>query len=183
MGVAGRLQRRWRADGFKFCFIGGLAVQRWSEPRNTRDVDATLFVGFGNERTVIESLLETLHGRIEKPLQFALQNRVLLVEDSQGYPIDLSLCAMPFEEAMVERATDELVDPSQNPIRLCSPSDLVILKTFAGRPQDWIDVRGTIVRSGDLLEWSLIDRELRVLLELKDELDSLDRLLQLRYSL
>ena len=29
--------RRWR-----FCFIGGLALQRWGEPRETVDVDLTL---------------------------------------------------------------------------------------------------------------------------------------------
>lgn len=29
-------------EGWEFCFIGGLAVQRWGEPRVTRDVDLTL---------------------------------------------------------------------------------------------------------------------------------------------
>ena len=31
-------EQKWR-----FCFIGGIAVQRWSEPRLTKDVDMTLF--------------------------------------------------------------------------------------------------------------------------------------------
>jgi hypothetical protein len=38
------LARQWR-----FCFIGGLAVQKWSEPRVTEDADVTLFTGFGGE--------------------------------------------------------------------------------------------------------------------------------------
>jgi len=33
-------------------------------------------------------------------------------------------------------------------VRTCSAEDLVVLKVFAGRPQDWIDVEGTIVRQG-----------------------------------
>jgi len=33
--------RRW-----KFCVIGGLAVQRWGEPRLTQDADLTLLTGF-----------------------------------------------------------------------------------------------------------------------------------------
>ena len=35
--------------GWRCCFIGGLAVQRWGEPRMTRDADLTLLTGFGSE--------------------------------------------------------------------------------------------------------------------------------------
>lgn len=38
-----------RAEGWRFCFIGGLALQRWGEPRETIDVDLTLLAGFGDE--------------------------------------------------------------------------------------------------------------------------------------
>ncbi len=38
--------RRW-----KFCVIGGLAVQRWGEPRLTQDADLTLLTGFEHEET------------------------------------------------------------------------------------------------------------------------------------
>jgi hypothetical protein len=31
------------------CFIGGIAVQRWSQARVTSDVDLTLLTGFGGE--------------------------------------------------------------------------------------------------------------------------------------
>jgi hypothetical protein len=31
-----------RAQGWRFCFIGGIAVQRWGEPRFTADADLTL---------------------------------------------------------------------------------------------------------------------------------------------
>ena len=31
------VDRKW-----EFCFIGGVALQRWSEPRQTLDVDITL---------------------------------------------------------------------------------------------------------------------------------------------
>ena len=34
--------------GILFCFIGGTAYQRWGEPRQTSDVDATLMVEFGS---------------------------------------------------------------------------------------------------------------------------------------
>jgi hypothetical protein len=37
--------------------IGGLAVQRWGEPRLARDVDVSLLCGWGNEETVVDALL------------------------------------------------------------------------------------------------------------------------------
>jgi hypothetical protein len=183
VAAALRLQTGWIDKEIPFCFIGGLSVQRWSEPRYTRDVDATVFVGFGHEREMAQDILDTFHARIDDPLEFALLNRVLLIEDNRGCPIDLSLGAMPFELEMIERSTLELIDAEQDELRICSPSDLVILKTFAGRPQDWLDVRGTIVRSASLLDWELIEEELRVLLELKEEIDSLERLQSLRREL
>lgn len=45
------------AQGWQSCFIGGVAVQRWGEPRVTRDIDLTLLTGFGNEAPFIEKLL------------------------------------------------------------------------------------------------------------------------------
>jgi hypothetical protein len=38
-----------RAQGWQFCFIGAIAVQRWGEPRLTQDVDLTILTGFGGE--------------------------------------------------------------------------------------------------------------------------------------
>jgi hypothetical protein len=37
-------RHEWRS-----CFIGGIAVQRWGEPRVTRDIDLNLIAGFGGE--------------------------------------------------------------------------------------------------------------------------------------
>jgi hypothetical protein len=43
------LERFFGARGWRFCFIGGLAAQRWGEPRLTLDVHCTLLTGFGQE--------------------------------------------------------------------------------------------------------------------------------------
>ena len=40
--------RRW-----PFCFIGGIAVQRWGEQRSTDDVDLTLLTGFSGEEAFV----------------------------------------------------------------------------------------------------------------------------------
>ena len=46
-------QQKWR-----FCFIGGIAVQRWSEPRFTNDADLTLVCDFGDEDRFLTPLLQ-----------------------------------------------------------------------------------------------------------------------------
>lgn len=44
--VAHELQHVLEVKHRRFAFIGGLALQRWGEPRVTQDVDATVFTGF-----------------------------------------------------------------------------------------------------------------------------------------
>ncbi len=55
--TAAELQSLMNEHGWKFCFIGGLAVQVWAEPRYTKDVDLTLLTGFGREEPFIDVLL------------------------------------------------------------------------------------------------------------------------------
>ena len=61
----------------------------------------------------------------------------------------------------------------------CSAEDLVILKAFAGRAQDWIDVEGVIVRQGAALDRRLVLADLRPLLELKEDSTAEPKLLEL----
>ena len=51
---AADLQRFVRERQWRSCLIGGIAVIRWGEPRLTRDVDLTLFVGFGAEDSYVQ---------------------------------------------------------------------------------------------------------------------------------
>ncbi len=43
--AAAELQSVCENEGWRFCFIGGLAVQRWGEPRETVDVDLDIVLG------------------------------------------------------------------------------------------------------------------------------------------
>ena len=55
--AAEEVQSFCKKHGWRFCFIGGLAVQRWGEPRMTQDADLTLLTGFGNEEGFVDTLL------------------------------------------------------------------------------------------------------------------------------
>jgi len=60
---------------------------------------------------------------------------------------------------------------------------LIILKAFANRARDWQDIRGIMIRSGSQLDWRLIESELEVLANLKEEPEILDRLHNLQSEL
>ena len=70
--------------------IGGVAVQRWGEPRQTRDVDLTLFTGLGREEEFVDTSL--VHYAPRLPDAFAIGRRVLLVETTTGIPLDAQRC-------------------------------------------------------------------------------------------
>jgi hypothetical protein len=167
-----------RKLGIAFCVIGGTAYQRWGEPRQTTDVDATLLVEFGRELEVVRNLLKTYSSRIENAESFALQNRIVLLQSENGIGIDLSLGGLPYESRLIERSSLWKV-PRHGEIRTCSAEDLVVLKSFASRPQDWIDVEKVIIRQGPRLDRALIVEEIKPLAELKEEPEILSRLDQL----
>jgi hypothetical protein len=96
--AAGEVQDYCRLRHWRICFIGGLVLVRWGEPRQTQDADLTLLTGFGNEESYVRQILATFPPRRDDALEFALQNRVLLVTASNGTPVDISLAALPFED-------------------------------------------------------------------------------------
>ncbi len=156
--------RKWQ-----FCFIGGVAVQHWSEPRYTQDVDLTLFTGFGNESAYIDELLRHFLPRVPDPEIFFLQTRVALLYSKQGIGIDIALGAFSYEQEAVQRSTKIEIEKGAK-LRICTAEDLIIMKSFAARPLDWNDVRGVLVRQGTKnLDWPYIYRHLTVLAELKEE--------------
>ncbi len=172
------LERFFAARSWRFCFIGGLAVQRWGEPRLTLDVDCTLLTGFGQEERYVDELLAAFVGRGDRPREFALANRVLLLRGSSHVPLDIALGAMPFEERCVERASAFAIGETQS-LMMCSAEDLVVFKAFAGRDRDWLDIEGIVLRQAGALEADTIWHELLPLLELKGDAEAEPRLRRL----
>ena len=162
------VQEFCRARGFGFCFIGGLALQRWGEPRLTQDVDLTVISGFGREPEFADLFLSAFSPRIPDARAFALRHRVLLLLGLNGIPLDVALGAMPFEERAVSRSSPFAVAGGV-PLLTCSAEDLIVFKAFAGRAQDWIDIEGITLRQHRRLEEGLIWQELTPLLELKED--------------
>lgn len=144
--AAAQLQSVCEAEGWKYCIIGGLAVQRWREPRETADVDLTLLTGFRDETDFIATLTTRFEPRIERAADFARVHRVLLLRAPSGVGLDIALGGLPFEETIVSRSS-LFTFPPDVPLRTCSAEDLIVLKAFADRAKDWVDVEGVVIRT------------------------------------
>lgn len=164
--AAAELQSACLEHGWRFCIIGGLALQRWGEPRETVDVDLTLLTGFGGEERFVNLLLERFEPRMDGALSFALDRRVLLLRTKSGVGLDVALGGLPFEESVIARSS-LFPFPGGLSLRTCSPEDLIVLKAFAARPKDWLDIEGIIVRQTGKLDWPYIQSQLAPLAELK----------------
>jgi hypothetical protein len=163
-------ERQWR-----FCFIGGLALMRWGEPRFTQDIDLTLLTGFKREDEYVTELLKEFSPRVKDVESFASKNRVVLLRSAEGIGIDIALGGLTFEERAVERSSKFEYEEGFS-LRTCSAEDLLVMKAFAARDQDWVDVAGIVTRQGDKLNWSRIWDELKPLVELKGSPEILTRL-------
>jgi hypothetical protein len=106
LAAALEVQEFCRARSWRFCFIGGVAVQRWGNLRLTQDVDLTLLTGLGSEERFIDELLQRFIPRLVDARQFALTRRVFLARTSSGVDVDIALGAFPFEERSIERGSN-----------------------------------------------------------------------------
>lgn len=179
---AAQMQDMFTRRHWRFCFIGGVALQRWGEPRLTRDVDVCLLTGFGAEESFVDSLLEQYRGRIPKARTFALTRRVLLLMSDSGISIDIALGGLPYEETVVSRATPFEFLPGLR-LLTCSAEDLIVLKSFADRDRDWMDVETIIIRQQQGLDWPYIIEQLTPLCDIKESPAIMQRLEKIRLKI
>ncbi|MEO7270562.1 MAG: nucleotidyl transferase AbiEii/AbiGii toxin family protein [Vicinamibacterales bacterium] len=154
------------------CLIGGMALQRWGQPRFTADIDLTLLAPLGSEGQLIDELLGRLNARRPDARRQALDFRVLLLVASNGVSVDISLGALPFEEEVIQRAS-RWRQVAGVWLTTCSAEDLVIYKLVAARPQDLLDVTGVVQRQGRRLDIERIRRWCRLFADLKEDPDLL----------
>lgn len=154
------VHRFFTKEKIPYVLIGGIALQHWGEPRFTRDVDITILVNFGEEEVVIRKILSRFPSRISDALEFALKNRICLVQSKKGYEIDISLGIPGYEEELMNRAVEYKLIKGHF-VRICSAEDLIIHKSIAGRPQDLTDIESIIIRQGDKLDTEYIQKWLK----------------------
>lgn len=182
IGAAWQAQEQLSGAGFRFCFIGGLALLRWGEPRYTQDIDLSVLCPYGEELATARRLAQLFQPRFAGAIEFTLESRVFLARTADGTPVDIALGAIDFELRCIERAS--AFDFGGN-MRLftCSAEDLIVMKVFANRERDWPDVEAVITHRASALDWELIERELTPLLPLQGGEPAWKRLGELRLRL
>ena len=163
------------AISWRFCFIGGVAVQRWGEPRVTQDVDLTILAELGREERFADALLERFPRRRHDAREFALRHRVLLLRTTDGIDVDIAFGALPFEERTVQRSSPWIWN-ADDALITCSAEDLIVHKAFAGRDLDWADVERVLTRQHGKLDLAQVREELQPLLDLEGEPEAMTRL-------
>lgn len=168
------------AAGLPHCLIGGVAVLRWGNPRQTTDFDLCVLTGWDGTDEVIDKLCGRFPARIPDAVEFARRNRVLLLRaPTLSIFFDVTLGALPFEEEMIHRSSLFEFAPDLM-LRTCSAEDLVIMKCFAGRAIDLMDVTGILQRQQGLLDLNHVRRwlqEIQDAIERTDLLGTFERLL------
>jgi hypothetical protein len=182
--VNGQFEAAWQLHRFlterriPYVIIGGIAVQRWGEPRLTIDVDLAILLPPGAEERWLREIAAAFPPRLKDAVAFALEHRVLPVEVPGAGPADLTLVLPGFEEEAIARAIDYDVGDGRR-VRLCTAEDLVVYKCVAGRPQDVLDVEGIVHRQGAALDAARIRRWLEEFARLTDDHEIVARFEQL----
>jgi hypothetical protein len=157
-------------------------VQFWGEPRLTFDIDLTVFTELSNEREFISKFLAKYRPKFSDADEFALTNRVLPLFTRSNTGIDVNLGGLSdinnaYGRSSYQRLTDKIS------LRVCSAEDLLIMKTIAGRPKDWLDVESVIIKQSNL-DWDYVDsslRELDLFPDIEDHIEKLHGLKQTFY--
>lgn len=160
------------AHDISYVLIGGIAVQHWSEPRFTRNIDATVIVQPGKEEEALAVLTSIFTPRIPDYIQFALKYRVIPLTSSQGVDLYISFGLPGYEETVLDRSVEVVIAGEAFPI--CSAEDLIIHKMVAGRPQDISDVQGVLLRQEYTLDFEYVAEWLKRFSELLEGPDLLE---------
>ena len=137
--------------------------------------DATVLTSYDYDEQVARELLSRFKSRHPDGLTFAMMNRVLLLEATNGVGLDVALGALEFEARAIQRSSFWEIAQGHS-LRTCSAEDLIVHKAFASREKDWMDINGILQRQGAAIKSFLIMEELRPLAELKGDISISERL-------
>ena len=122
----------------RYALIGGFAVAAWGVPRATHDLDFALALGAGDPLALSRHLgAEYQAGDADDPLRGAFQMAVT-VEDV-AIPVQLILLPSVWNTIIFREVATLSVFGCAVPV--VSWQSLILLKLYAGGPQDLLDAR------------------------------------------
>ena len=162
-----------RETGAPAMIVGGIAVIARGVPRQTVDIDATVWAEDLTPERVL-ALLERreIVSRIADPVAFARERQVLLLRHiPSGTPLEVILASLPFEREALSRATP--VDFKGVIVPVATAEDLIIYKAVAWRPRDQGDIERLLVIHGHMLD---LERVRRIVGDFADALEEPERI-------
>jgi hypothetical protein len=138
--VLSSLAEWFRDQHVPYAIIGGAAIGFLAQPRATQDIDAVTWLDLADMAGFVKSGARfDFFPRISDPIEFAFKSRVLLLQHNQTkIDVDISLGALPFEQELIERATE--FTTSELTVQIATPEDLIITKAVAHRKRDLLDI-------------------------------------------
>lgn len=140
--------------GLDAVLIGGQARNFWAEPRATMDYDFTVAADAEAFRRLRESL--GAHGfrtvRDQGPTQSSGPDFVQMVNTETGEAIDLQAAKTAFQAELIERGVR--ID-SEQPLRVATVEDLLVLKLIANRKKDQNDL--IELAALEAVDWSYVE--------------------------
>jgi hypothetical protein len=123
-----------------YAVIGGLSLSILAQPRPTLDIDLVVWLEPDNWERLLKSAGRFgIVSRIEQPMEFARERRILLLRhEPTGIGVDISFGALPFEWEMIERS--KIFKLGNTEVRILTPEDLIIMKLIAHRDKDLRDI-------------------------------------------
>lgn len=156
--------------------IGAVAVGLVARPRQTNDVDATVWCP---DESLIRELLDLAQDLGLEPRRadtegFARKARVLQLQHTRTrIGVDVSLAELPFEQQAIakrqEAKAGELTIPHS------TAEDLIVMKMIAHREQDLLDVQN-VVRTARRLDRRRVLRWVREFAKLLDSPELVDEI-------
>ncbi|NLF06911.1 MAG: hypothetical protein GX594_02895, partial [Pirellulaceae bacterium] len=152
--------------GLPYMIFGGQAVLLYGEPRLTRDIDISLGVDTSRSPALLD-VIEKMQFRIlvDDVEQFLSQTFVLPVLDpNSNIRMDFVFSLTEYERHAIARSKS--ISVGGVAVRFVSLEDLIVMKTFSGRPRDLEDVASIIRKNHDfdrayVEKWlQLFDQEL-----------------------
>lgn len=161
--VAEALERARR----RHALFGGLLMAAYGEPRETHDADiAVVDLTAESARQILEAAglrcLVAFHGVTFGGLSI---DRVTLIGGDEHTGLNVLDLVRPRSSRYAAVAMDRSVKAPlrESSIRVLTAEDFVIFKALATRDRDLDDAASVLRRSGDLLDFDPIEREVEVL--------------------
>lgn len=138
-----------------YMVVGGLASIVWGEPRATLDIDVVVWVPEPEIAALVAKLAADLPPLVSDPFDFIQNTRVLPLQSSSGFRIDLIFGMLPFEEQAIGRAVTFQLQGVN--VKFCSAEDLILMKIISERDQDIADARAVALRRFSQLDRAYLE--------------------------